>query len=512
MTPPNWCRRTGPRTADPVAVGRRVTILLATMGETDTIESVLQEVAESVHRLTRFGWEFSVLVVDDGDDAGFAALCGRLGNSFGLDVAVERGPSAGLGGAILHGFSLALRDPSVSHVVNLDADGQHDARQMDDLLRAHTARGASVTIGSRWTRGGQCYGLSPARRILSRMSAVFLHAAGVPRHVKDPTTSFRVYGRDAVEALSRDLVGFGGFSFFGAAVAIAHARGLRVTETPIVFRPRLGGESKLRAVQVSRAVRDLPRIRSVAGMVRRRDEGFLKAAHGAAGPANYNASRELEVLSNTPVSTRIIVDELAPAVGHRVLEVGSGLGLITAELVARGHEVTALEPDPSLFARAAENGSPARRINATLADAGLEGKFDTVLYVNVLEHIADDIAELALARERLVPGGNVVIFVPAMPALYGTMDAVSGHHRRYRRAELRAVMVRAGLRPGQVRNFDLVGLVPYWLSYRVMRRTVLGQATVGLYDKVVIPVSLAVSRVVRRRGPGKNLVATGSQA
>lgn len=491
---------------------RRGLVLLATMGETDTIEAVLQEVAESVFHLERFGWSFRILIVDDGNDAGFASLCTTLADGYGIDLSVVRGPASGLGGAILHGFDLALEDPSVDFVINLDADGQHDARQMGDLLRAHVAREADITIGSRWTRGGQCYGLSALRKILSRTSAFVLHFAGVPRSVKDPTTSFRVYSRRTVDAVRRELVGFGGFSFFGAAIAIANARGLTVTETPIIFRPRLGGDSKLRASQVSRAVRDLPRIRSVASMYGRRDAGFLNAAHGSAGAENYNASRELEVLSNTPTSTRIIVNELAPHIGRRVLEVGSGLGLITSELVSRGHEVTALEPDPSLHERAVSQESPARRINATLAESGVDGTFDTVLYVNVLEHIGDDIAELTLARERLAPGGTVVIFVPAMPSLYGTMDAVSGHFRRYRREELRSVLRRSGLTVESVRNFDAVGVVPYWLSYRVLRRSRLDAASVGLYDKVVIPLSLAFSRLSGRRGPGKNLIAVGSRA
>ena len=245
-------------------------------------------------------------------------------------------------------------------------------------------------------------------------------------------------------------------------------------------------------------------------MYARRDAGFLGASHGSAGPAEYNAARELEVLSNTPVSTRIIMDELAPHIGPRVLEVGSGLGLITSDLVSRGRTVTALEPDPALFGRAQEVVG-ASRVNATLTGAGLTAEFDTVLYVNVLEHIPDDADELRAACVRLAPGGNVVIFVPAMPALYGTMDEVSGHFRRYRRAELRAVMESAGLHVDCMHNFDIVGLLPYWLSYRVLRRTSLGSSTVGLYDKVVIPVSLLAMRVLGRRGPGKNLIAVGSR-
>ena len=484
------------------------------MSEHETIESVLQEVSESVRNMSSFGWQFDVLVVDDGGDASFHSKCVQLAGEYGLSLRVIDGPRSGLGGAILHGFAEALRDHSVTHVVNLDADGQHDARQMGELLRAHISAGAAITIGSRWTRGGRCYGLGPVRKVVSRASAVALHFAGVPRAVKDPTTSFRVYSREAVEAVRRDVTGFGGFSFFGAAIALAAARGLTVTETPIIFRPRMGGDSNLRAAQIMNAVRDLPRIRSVASMARRRGRDFLDAAHGAATPENYNAARELEVLSNTPVSTRIIVDELAAHTGPRVLEVGAGLGLITGELVSRGRTVTAVEPDPSLFA--GQNDIPGVvRLNATLADAiaagsVAPGSFDTVLYVNVLEHIEDDIDELRVARSVLAPGGNVVIFVPAMPSLYGTMDAVSGHHRRYRRNELRHVLRAAGFDTAVIRNFDAVGILPYWLSYRVLRRRSLGGATVSLYDKVVIPLSRVVSAVLRRRGPGKNLIAVGS--
>ncbi|MEY4009463.1 MAG: hypothetical protein RLZZ93_155 [Actinomycetota bacterium] len=321
---------------------RRALVLLATMSESDTIESVLGEVAEATGQLSRLDWSFRVLVVDDGGSGEFHELCRRLGTAFGLELDVVDGPRAGLGGAVLHGFAAALEDPSVDYVINLDADGQHDARQMGDLLRAHIARGAGITIGSRWTRGGRCYGLSPARRVLSRASAVALHLAGVPRHVKDPTTSFRVYGRGVVEAIRRDITGFSGFSFFGAAIAVAHSRGYEVIETPIIFRPRLGGRSNLRTAQVARAVRDLPEIASVAAMVRRRQRDFLAAGHGAAGPDEYNAARELEVLSATPVSTGIILDELLPHIGTDVLEVGAGLGLVTERLVAAGRRVTAL--------------------------------------------------------------------------------------------------------------------------------------------------------------------------
>ena len=147
---------------------RRGLVLLATMSESDTIEAVLQEVAESVTQLQRFGWVFEVLVVDDGGDRAFHSLCTKLGAEYGLSLRVVEGPRAGLGGAILHGFDVALSDPGIDYIVNLDADGQHDARQMGDLLRAHVAADADITIGSRWTRGGSSPGTG-VNQLLDRL-------------------------------------------------------------------------------------------------------------------------------------------------------------------------------------------------------------------------------------------------------------------------------------------------------------------------------------------------------
>ncbi len=485
-------------------------VLLATMSERESISTVLDEVRDGLDAAAHDGWSFRVVVVDDGGDPAFGDLCTRAARERGLELSFVDGPRRGLGSAVLHGFDVALADEQVEVVVNLDGDGQHDARQIPGLLRAHVADGSGLTIGSRWTKGGECHGLSRSRRVLSRAGAFALHRAGVPAHVKDPTTSFRAYSRRTVESIRRDLEGFGGFSFFGAAVALAHARGLSVSETPIVFRPRIGGASNLDIGKVADALADLPRIASSASQARRRDSGFLRATHGTAGPDSYNASRELELLSNTPVSTRIIVDELAPHIGQRVLEVGAGLGAVTRELLARGRDVTALEPDPSLHARLVGGANGATLVNGTLDDVPHGSTFDTVLYVNVLEHIRDDADELRAAGSFLAAGGNIVVFVPALPSLYGTMDEVSGHHRRYRRAELSAVFAAAGLRTTAIRSFDPVGVVPYWAMYRVLRRTALGGASVGLYDRVIIPLSRAVSLLTRGHGPGKNLVAVGS--
>ena len=338
--------------------------------------------------------------------------------------------------------------------------------------------------------------------------------AGVPRNIKDSTTSFRVYNRVTVSKLQRDLVGFNGFSFFGASIAVAAAQGLKVTEIPIHFRPRLSGVSNLRFKQILRAISDLPSIRSTRHMVKAREVGFLGASHGQDGADNYNAQRELELLSNTPTSTRLILKQFDHLLGKNILEIGAGLGQISSMLVQSGRSVTSLEPDPKLCKQlmASTQSLGVRSFPSTLEQAlslnqiSKDEKFDSVVIVNVLEHIENDIQELQIAKDVLNPDGKIIIFVPAMPSLYGSMDAISGHFRRYRRTELEAVVRAAGLETKSIHYFDPIGVLPYWLSYRVLKRQTLGTSSVALYDKVIIPMSIFLSRLVRSRGLGKNLI------
>ena len=203
------------------AQDRQGVVLLATLGERQTIRYVLEEVAESIRVLEASKYQFKVLIVDDSRDSEFNEHVNATFNDLQISGMVIDGPKNGLGGAIVYGFEKVLADPTIGFVVNLDADGQHDARQMPDLVRAHFATQSSITIGSRWTKGGSAPGLSFKRKVLSRVSALLLHRVGVPSSVKDPTTSFRIYSRDAIEDSFKQVIDFNGYAFFGGMIAVS---------------------------------------------------------------------------------------------------------------------------------------------------------------------------------------------------------------------------------------------------------------------------------------------------
>ena len=247
-------------------------VLLATLGERQTIRYVLEEVAESVRLLEQSGYSFQVLIVDDSQDAEYNRHVERSFNELRISGRVIDGPREGLGAAIVYGFEQALLDSNVGFIVNLDADGQHDARQMPDLVRAHFATQSQITIGSRWTKGGSAPGLSFKRKILSRVSAMMLHRVGVPSSVKDPTTSFRVYSRSAIEASFKTVTDFNGYAFFGGMIAVSSSEGAKISEVPIQFRPRWAGESKMKIARIVETAGQLLSIRTRTKMLKRQSD------------------------------------------------------------------------------------------------------------------------------------------------------------------------------------------------------------------------------------------------
>jgi SAM-dependent methyltransferase len=208
-----------------------------------------------------------------------------------------------------------------------------------------------------------------------------------------------------------------------------------------------------------------------------------------------------------------ILRELGPFIGKTVAEVGAGSGNVSSMLLARGVErLMAIEPSRNVFPQLAARlaGEPrAEAHNEFFHQVApkLAGTLDTVLYINVLEHIENDAAELRLAREALGPGGHVCVFVPALQALYSRFDAEVGHVRRYHRAPLCRLMESAGLHVVKSRYFDIVGSALWFVAYRLMNGGIVG-GQVSLYDRWVVPV---VSRLEAIVPPpiGKNLIVVG---
>jgi SAM-dependent methyltransferase len=192
---------------------------------------------------------------------------------------------------------------------------------------------------------------------------------------------------------------------------------------------------------------------------------------------------------------RYVAEMMAPFIGNRVLEVGAGIGGNIPYLHhARVRDWLCLEPDGAM-ARGLQAKVAAGELPATcrVVAAGTEGvapgeTFDSVLYLDVLEHIADDRAELARAMTLLGQGGALIVLAPAHRFLFSPFDAAIGHHRRYARAGL----LRAAPAAARLRRFRMLDSVGFFasLANRLLLRS--AQPTAGeiaLWDRAMVPVS-----------------------
>jgi SAM-dependent methyltransferase len=216
------------------------------------------------------------------------------------------------------------------------------------------------------------------------------------------------------------------------------------------------------------------------------------------------AADDLETMSGARNYQAHIFGLVRPHVGAHVLEVGCGIGTMTAQLLDIARDVVCIEPNVNCAARAREalagNDRVAIRV-CHLEECNRvelqQEQFDTVVCVNVLEHIQDDVRALSLFRDVVAgTGGRVLIFVPAIQGIYGPHDAALGHHRRYSKRTLRAAFAAAGLDVVTMKYTNPIGLLGWMYNLYISGNTEHTSSQVGLFDRFVAPWALPIERVV----------------
>tara|TARA_R110002072_G_scaffold27564_3_gene89653 strand:- start:3952 stop:4689 length:738 start_codon:yes stop_codon:yes gene_type:complete len=228
-------------------------------------------------------------------------------------------------------------------------------------------------------------------------------------------------------------------------------------------------------------------------------------------PLDFFPGEMLEDLGHVPNYHDWIFEQFAPMLHGRVAEIGAGLGTIAERLRPCVDRLDLIEPSSGLAGRLrqkfdgdADCAVIEKSIEAWLKTAD-PGALDCIVMVNVLEHIEDDQAAVKGLYDALKPGGRLLIFVPALPFLYSKIDRVFGHFRRYTRKSLGTCVGEAGFKIEKLRYFDIVGVLPWWLLNKVLRKTSFSQPMLTVYDRVVVPPTKLAESIV---APplGKNLV------
>jgi SAM-dependent methyltransferase len=182
---------------------------------------------------------------------------------------------------------------------------------------------------------------------------------------------------------------------------------------------------------------------------------------------------------------------IAPFLGGSLLEVGSGVGVISKFLIQRAGPVVLSDHHPAYlrYLRSRFGDCPnvtyqLLDLNDPVYDVGARA-IDTVVCLNVLEHLADDQRALRGFAQLLPPGGRVVLQVPNYPALFGSLDAAYGHFRRYTRQMVTAAVTASGFRLVRLRNFNPLAIPGWIVSAKLLRARRLNVHSARLFNAIV---------------------------
>jgi len=230
---------------------------------------------------------------------------------------------------------------------------------------------------------------------------------------------------------------------------------------------------------------------------------FMECVAGSLANVNdpfVYSGTELNAMAEAQNYCRWILDFFAPYLGQKVIEIGAGAGTFSELLLSSGRasELVLFEPGANLFPllRQRFGNDPRVHLQSGSFDPSvLEEPADSIVLVNVLEHISDDDALLLQVRQSLRTGGRVLLFVPALEWNYGSLDRAFEHHRRYSKPILRKKLERAGFRVERTRYVNFLGIASWFFAGRVLRQRTLRRGQVRWYDRWIIPWSFKLEQI-----------------
>jgi len=200
----------------------------------------------------------------------------------------------------------------------------------------------------------------------------------------------------------------------------------------------------------------------------------------------------LDVLSGARCFNKWMADTIRPYVGKRVLEIGAGIGNLTRQLIARRELYVAGDIDEEHLARLKTRFHHRSNLRICTCDLTKPEDFtpftetmDSVVCLNVLEHVEDDLQGLRNIHSALRPGGRAIILVPHGQEVFGTLDVALGHYRRYKHSELQERMESTGFRVDRILEFNRISRPGWYVTGRILKKTTLSPFQLKVFDRMV---------------------------
>jgi glycosyltransferase involved in cell wall biosynthesis len=457
---------------------------LEVLGESDLLESV------------------KVIVVDDGSSDGTAAALEGFRKRLDAEnrnpriswVWMQHEKNSGKGAAIRTGLSQVDTELVVIH----DADLEYHPADLLKMVEVFLVEDADAVFGSRFMSGGYKRALF-FRHALGNKFLTFLCDVVCDLNLTDMETCYKMVRAELLKSIPLESATFD----VEPELAIKLAkRGSRIFEVPISYSGRTYLEGKKIGWRDG--------LRALGAIVKYATSDRIYAE-------DENGGEILERLNRAPRFTGWMADVIRPYIGKRVLEVGAGTGNMSVHLMPRSlYWATDVNPHYLAYLNTVAATRPYMRVSYANAveeiSLPMGQSFDTIVSLNVVEHIEDDVKTLQNMRSALTDAGRAIILVPCGPWLYGSLDKVLGHFRRYTAERLIEVAQQAGFQVERILKFNRIGVIAWWLNGRVLRRKTfaLGQIRVlnaltpvfRLLDPILPLPPLSLIAVLRKEESG----------
>lgn len=448
-----------------MSIKNLVSILIPLYNEEEFIGTLLERVlaAPFPGDVTR-----EVIVVDDcSTDRSSAIAKGYEERHPGVIRVVSHAVNQGKGAAVRTAVAMARGEFCVIQ----DADLEYDPREIGRLLKPLLEDEADVVFGSRFASQGDRRVLYFWHSVANKLLTLICNMAS-NLNLTDMETCYKAFRTDLLKTIPIRSDRFGIEPELTIKVA---KRKARVYETAISYHGRTYAEGKKIGWKDAFAA---------LGVILR--FAFTRDIHIDSGPET------LEALSNAPKFNGWMADTVRPFVGENVLEIGAGIGNLTSALLnGNSRWVTADISAEHLERLRARFGSQAnveiRYCDLMRSDTfePLSGQMDSVVCLNVLEHVEDDLMGLRNIHSALAPGGRAIILVPHDQKIFGTLDTALGHYRRYSHQELQLRMEQAGFEVERIIEFNRVSRPAWWVSGRLLKRRAVGTGQMRVFDRFV---------------------------
>lgn len=461
-----------PRTAHPPDGHATLTlsVIVPVYNEAATIREILK-------RIVRPPFAKEIIVVDDGSTDGTTAI---LKDVDSLQTSLRQdAPSAQFNLKVLFhprnqgkGASIrtALSVASGEIVLIQDADLEYNPADYPRLLAPILEGEADVVYGSRFAgspRRVLLFWHTVGNKFLTFVSNLFTNL-----NLTDMETGYKVFRTEVLKSLRPHSHRFG---FEPEVTAKIARRGVRIYEVPISYAGRTYAEGK--------KINWRDGVTALWAILR----------YNLIDDTSTSGEKTLRRVSRLSRYNAWLWEQIAPFTGQRILEVGAGIGTMTRYLLSR-ELVLATDVDcrylerlritladyPNLVVRPFDlNDPPPKWLT--------EQRLDTILCLNVLEHIQDDETVLRHFFHLLPAGGRVILIVPALKRLYGTIDKAINHHRRYERAEIKEKWHQAGFEMEEARFFNLIGVFGWYLNSCLLKRATV-PGVQGRFNDFLVPL------------------------